>query len=333
MNHRILFLLTLTLTFCLTSGAFAQGEASVPNPQDGGSGIFVDQVLSWTPGRFVSAYAAGQAGNGHHVFIHTNESYVTGGNLLYPLGVAVGHYRADGDSWTSTDALPFGPGTPLTTETTYYWKVIEVNDTNPLSPWVGEVWSFSTIGPEASNPDPANNDIGVALDVTLTWTAGTQVGSLPSGGHDIYFGTSETDVTNGSGGVYAGRSDDAEYTPGTLNLETTYYWRVDEVNDTSGTVTGAVWSFITAGYTASDPSPADDSLVGELYNSTVDVTLLWKAGVYTADTLGHDVYLGTNFDEVNDLNSVDPDPNNVYQDRQTNLSYQLTDLPLDVTYY
>ncbi|MHC4704223.1 MAG: hypothetical protein ACYTFQ_26995, partial [Planctomycetota bacterium] len=32
----------------------------------------------------------------------------------------------------------------LDLETTYYWRVDEVNSTNPGSPWVGNVWSFTT---------------------------------------------------------------------------------------------------------------------------------------------------------------------------------------------
>ena len=33
------------------------------------------------------------------------------------------------------------PGT-----TTYYWRIDEVNNVNPDSPWVGNVWSFTTAG-------------------------------------------------------------------------------------------------------------------------------------------------------------------------------------------
>jgi hypothetical protein len=31
-------------------------------------------------------------------------------------------------------------------ETTYYWRVDEVNAVNPDSPWPGKVWSFTTAG-------------------------------------------------------------------------------------------------------------------------------------------------------------------------------------------
>jgi hypothetical protein len=37
----------------------------------------------------------------------------------------------------------YDPG-KLAWDTTYYWRVDEVNDANPDSPWVGTIWSFST---------------------------------------------------------------------------------------------------------------------------------------------------------------------------------------------
>jgi len=36
--------------------------------------------------------------------------------------------------------------TSLNWATTYYWRVIEINDTHPDSPWLGPIWSFSTLG-------------------------------------------------------------------------------------------------------------------------------------------------------------------------------------------
>ena len=41
------------------------------------------------------------------------------------------------------DATSFDPG-PLEWNKTYYWRVDEVNEANPESPWKGGVWSFTT---------------------------------------------------------------------------------------------------------------------------------------------------------------------------------------------
>jgi len=48
------------------------------------------------------------------------------------------------------------PGFPypdgLVPGTTYYWRIDEVNDTDPNSPWKGDVWSFSIPPRTAHNP-------------------------------------------------------------------------------------------------------------------------------------------------------------------------------------
>jgi hypothetical protein len=41
------------------------------------------------------------------------------------------------------DAVSFDPGT-LAWNKTYYWRIDEVNDAQPQSPWIGNVWSFTT---------------------------------------------------------------------------------------------------------------------------------------------------------------------------------------------
>ncbi|MHC4676257.1 MAG: choice-of-anchor U domain-containing protein, partial [Planctomycetota bacterium] len=51
-----------------------------------------------------------------------------------------------------------------------------------------------------------------------------------------------------------------------------------------------------------------------------NVILTWTPGKYAATTQGHDVYFGTNFDDVNDANTTN-DPNHVYIDRYDVNSY------------
>jgi len=333
---RVMFALSIALVFCVASSAPGQGEATNPNPEDGVTGVAVEPVLTWTSGRFVSDYVPGKTEDGHHVFFHTNQSFVQSANLNYPLGAAAGHFRAVTEQWSPADPC-FGIGSPLNEDTTYYWRVFEVNNVHPDSPWKNEVWTFNTVGPKAANPSPDNGETAQPINVVLTWTEGTEVAFNPNGGHDIYFGTNQSNVTDAntsnSLGVYMLTQDANEYALSGLAMESNYYWRIDEANDISGTVKGNVWSFTTAGFTAANPSPQDNSLVGDLYGSSVDVTLSWNGGAYVADTLGHDVYFGTNYDEVNDLNSSDPDPNDVYKDRQSGASYELSGLGLNAMYF
>ncbi|HUU20279.1 MAG TPA: LamG-like jellyroll fold domain-containing protein [Sedimentisphaerales bacterium] len=77
---------------------------------------------------------------------------------------------------TSTFFVVGFPGFPypdgLVPGTTYYWRIDEVNDTEPNSPWKSDVWSFSIPPKTAYAPNPANSAELVDLDVTLSWTAG-----------------------------------------------------------------------------------------------------------------------------------------------------------------
>ena len=85
---------------------------------------------------------------------------------------------------------------------------------------------------QASNPNPANGATGVSTTADLSWTTGSNAVS-----HNVYFGTT-------SPGTFRGNQIDTTFDPGTMDSNTTYYWRIDEVN-VSGTTTGTVWSFTT----------------------------------------------------------------------------------------
>jgi hypothetical protein len=84
----------------------------------------------------------------------------------------------------------------------------------------------------ATGPDPAHGASNVTTTPALSWSAGARAES-----HDVYFGTS-------SGLEFQGNQAGTSFSPGELQLNTTYYWRIDEVNSV-GTTTGAVWSFTT----------------------------------------------------------------------------------------
>jgi len=86
---------------------------------------------------------------------------------------------------------------------------------------------------------------------TLSWRPGEDAAS-----HDVYFGTNSEDVNdaNNTPGLwpeYKGNQDPCSYDPGPLDLGTTYYWRVDEVNGPN-IWKGAVWSFTASNYIVVD---------------------------------------------------------------------------------
>ncbi len=100
----------------------------------------------------------------------------------------------------------------------------------------------------ADEPSPANEATDVPRDTSLAWEPGEFAAT-----HDVYFGTAFDDVNDASRanpmGVLVSQGQAASsYDPaGVLDFETTYYWRVDEVNapPTNTIFKGEVWSFTT----------------------------------------------------------------------------------------
>ncbi|MHC4175573.1 MAG: discoidin domain-containing protein, partial [Planctomycetota bacterium] len=95
----------------------------------------------------------------------------------------------------------------------------------------------------ASEPSPANEATDVPREVVLSWMPGDF--AAPTNGHKVYFSESFNDVNDGIGGI---TQDANSYTPAQrLNLDTTYYWRVDEVNGPPDFTVfeGSVWQFTT----------------------------------------------------------------------------------------
>ena len=122
----------------------------------------------------------------------------------------------------------------------YYWRIDEV-EADSVTIHKGDVWSFTAATLTAHRPSPPDGARWVDIEADLTWLAG-------SGGiwHDVYFGTDQTAVANGTGGTFKVNQSIATYDPGTLQINTTYYWRVDEIEvDKTTKHRGDVWSFTT----------------------------------------------------------------------------------------
>lgn len=84
----------------------------------------------------------------------------------------------------------------------------------------------------ATIPSPADSLPFATTTPMLNWTAGAYTLS-----HDVYFGTSNPPP-------FIGNQTGTTYTPGTLPVNTQYYWRIDEKNN-NGTTTGTLWTFTT----------------------------------------------------------------------------------------
>ncbi|HEC03918.1 MAG TPA: LamG domain-containing protein, partial [Phycisphaerales bacterium] len=158
--------------------------------------------------------------------------------------------------------------------------------------------------PLAGAPNPADGALYENTWANLGWRAGYYAVS-----HDVYFGTSFDDVNNGVEGTFAGNLATTFQVvgfpgfpePGGLVPGTTYYWRVDEVNDANASSPwkGDVWSFMVPPKIAYQPDPAD----GARFTPT-DVTLSWTPGL---NAKLHSVYFGDNLDDVGNAVGAVPD--------------------------
>ncbi len=158
---------------------------------------------------------------------------------------------------------------------------------------IDEVWILNeAVGkvPVALGPTPSDGALHDDTSVNLSWKPGGYAVT-----QDVYFGDNLDDVTAGAEGTFLASLSPAAVGVAVGNLlpETTYYWRVDAVNDVNpeSPWTGQVWSFTLPTQTAYDPSPADGALF-----VNPDVTLSWAPGVGAES---HIVYIGDNFDDVN----------------------------------
>jgi len=95
----------------------------------------------------------------------------------------------------------------------------------------------------ASLPSPPDKATDVPRDVVLGWTPG--IFAPPVNGHKVYISENFSDVNDGIGGVAQDANSYAR--PQRLDLGTTYYWRVDEINSPPDYTVyeGSVWSFTT----------------------------------------------------------------------------------------
>jgi len=89
----------------------------------------------------------------------------------------------------------------------------------------------TTPGP-AANPDPPDQAAGVSITADLSWSAAAGATS-----YDVYFGTTNPPPLQGN-------QVQTTFDPGTMDPLTTYWWRIDAVNDV-GTTTGELWNFTT----------------------------------------------------------------------------------------
>ncbi len=190
-----------------------------PIPADGTESVALNTKLTWTAGFGAKLHTVYLGGS----FDDVNNA-TSGGAMVGTTG--------------------YSP-TSLKAGQVYYWRVDEMS---PPNTYKGQVWSFTTPG-AVGKPHPANGNADAEMNAILSWTA-----SATAASHQVYLGTDKEAVrkANATSPEYKGvRALGGEsYDPGLLPWDSTYYWRVDEVNNTNPASPwkGPLWSFTTGDY-------------------------------------------------------------------------------------
>ena len=202
-------------------------------------------------------------------------------------------------------------------------NVVEVNeviDGNNVVTYELTGTADANIMAKAFKPSPASGAVMADEELTLKWIAGKGMKA-----QNVYFGQDPNalamlpnDPNDPNEGIIQGvLSVEFSYDVNNLVLGETYYWRVDEVNESDVVTTGDVWSIINMPLElANVVSPLD----GATGVDTVDLTLEWESGL---GAVSADVYFGSDAENLA-----------LVADDTTETTYAVTQsLILGMTYY
>jgi hypothetical protein len=195
-------------------------------------------------------------------------------------------YSTDGEEWTVLGDYDLNQATARATYVynsvidfggipAKYVKLTVNSAFGTLGYGLSEV-RFTHIPVQAREPQPADGAVNVDTDAVLSWRAGREAAT-----HEVYFGVDAEELP------LLGTSAQPSIAPGVLDLATTYYWKVVEVNDLEaiGAWEGSLWSFATRAFTVVEDfeSYTDDIEAGEAIFDT------WLDGWVndTGSTVGH----------------------------------------------
>jgi len=222
---------------------------------------------AWIQYEFDKVYALDQM----LVWNHNSET-----ESLVGFGIkeAVVESSLDGEAWTAVgDPQEFGRATgtaDYATDTAIdlggavarYVRITAVSNWGGLLPQFGlsEV-RFFVIPMAAREPQPADGDTNVNPNTVLAWRAGRQAVA-----HDVSFGTDQDALTP------ADTVSATSYDPGPLSMGTTYYWRIDEINDAAVPAAweGDVWAFSTLQYFTIDDFESYDDDENAIFDTWLD---------------------------------------------------------------
>jgi len=184
-----------------------------------------------------------------HVWNHNSQTEAI---LGYGIKDARIEISTDGETWTElkTDQIPQAPGL-----STYTGADVALDGAMASHVRITALSNYSILGltqfglsevrfyyipAQAREPMPADNGTSDGADVLLQWRPGREAVE-----HEVSFSDDMQAVADGTAVV--GTVDEPAYDLGTLDLGSTYYWKIDEMNDlgTPPSYVGDLWTFQT----------------------------------------------------------------------------------------
>jgi len=167
-----------------------------------------------------------------------------------------------------------------------------------------------------SDPEPSDGETDVDVNSDLSWTCSDPDDDILT--YDVYFGTSNPPqlMVNNQTGNY--------YDPGTMEVDTQYFWKIIAWDPYGTFNTSSIWSFTTGSEVnfppdlPSDPSPEDGGT-----DVDIEQDLLWFCSDPDGDNLTYDVY----------FEADDTTPDIKVADDQTINTFEPGSLHYSTTYY
>jgi hypothetical protein len=204
-------------------------------------------------------------------------------------------YSDNGTNWTQLENIPefaraTGKNDYAANNTVGFDNtIIKSVRITALSNWGGGSYNkyglsevrFMQIPLRARKPSPDDGASNIPIDVTPGWRPGREASE-----HNVYFDTDRQAVTDGTAPAVTINQGSFDPTM-SLDLGSTYYWRVDEVNnaETPSVWQGDTWSFTTTEYLIVDNFESyNDIEAGQEGSDLVYNT--WADGLDTQSTNG-----------------------------------------------
>ncbi len=207
------------------------------------------------------------------------------------MGIASNALAVVGTTTQTTYAI----NAPLNGGRTYYWQVVATDSHGASTP--GPIWQFSTINERPNvpaNPEPTDGAISVPLTQTLSWQTLTDPDD--PGGNPIVCTIYMSSTYQVTPIAYPCDTLSSYDPPEALDINTTYYWRI-EASDGLSVTRGPVWRFTTTStepinlppYEPQPVSPEDGKI-----DVALNAQLEWLGGDPNKDAVIYTVALWCN---------------------------------------